>query len=444
MVDSRHLNVRKSPEHRADPLSLASTLATPSRPTSWTYQRPKLTRYQLSALFTPHRYAVVEASTKAGKTAGCSAWLTEQAVKCTVPGREYWWVAPILDQARIPYRRIKRGLPQNIYEDDKSHLRLVLANGAALVFKGGDHPDSLYGEDVYAAVIDEGTRCKEEVFDAVRSTLTATRGPLRIIGNVKGRHNWAYMLARKAEAGEPGWHYAKITAYDAVKAGILDSDEIADARRTLPEQVFRELYLAEPSDDAGNPFGIDAIAACVDALHSDCEPKTWGWDLAKSHDWTVGVALCEHARCCRFERWQGPWEVTTAKIKALTASTIALVDSTGVGDPILERLQHGAHRIEGYHFSSTSKQQLMEGLAVAIQQHEIGFPDGPIRNELESFEYEYTRAGVRYSAPEGLFDDCVCALALAWQARQRRQADVRLITNSPTRVIERQRASSWH
>jgi hypothetical protein len=35
--------------------------------------------------------------------------------------------------------------------------------------------------------------------------------------------------------------------------------------------------------------------------------------------------------------------------------------------------------------------------------------------ELEEFGYEYTRTGVRYSAPEGLHDDTVCALALAVQ-----------------------------
>jgi hypothetical protein len=34
-------------------------------------------------------------------------------------------------------------------------------------------------------------------------------------------------------------------------------------------------------------------------------------------------------------------------------------------------------------------------------------------SELEEFEYEYTRTGVRYSAPEGFYDDYVCALALA-------------------------------
>jgi hypothetical protein len=41
-----------------------------------------------------------------------------------------------------------------------------LPNGSVVWFKGGDKPDSLYGEDVYAAVIDEASRCKEEVWAA--------------------------------------------------------------------------------------------------------------------------------------------------------------------------------------------------------------------------------------------------------------------------------------
>jgi len=56
----------------------------------------------------------------------------------------------------------------------------------------------------------------------------------------------------------------------------------------------------------------------------------------------------------------------------------------------------------------------MEGLAAAIQQRKITFPEGTIVDELQNFEFEFTRTGVRYSAPPGLHDDCVCALALAW------------------------------
>jgi hypothetical protein len=385
------------------------------------YRRPWLAAYQRDALFGRDRYAVVEATTKAGKTAGCMVWLLEQAMQGRA-GQNFWWVAPIYAQAKVVYRRLKRSLPEGVYLSNETELTLTLVNGATIWFKGAERPDALFGEDVFAAVIDEASRCKEEAWHAVRSTLTATRGPIRIIGNVKGRRNWAYLLARRAEAGEPGMSYAKITAADAVAAGILSAAEVEDARRMLPADVFRELYMAEPSDDAGNPFGIAAIRACVQPL-SPAPPVAYGLDLAKSGDWCVLIGLDAAGAVCRFDRWQGPWEATIQRVLGQVVPGVpVLTDSTGLGDPVLDQLQRQGRaagaRFEGYTFSAPSKQRLMEGLAVAIQQKRVAFPDGPIVHELEAFEFEYHRTGVTYGAPEGLHDDCVCALALAVQQKE--------------------------
>jgi hypothetical protein len=89
------------------------------------------------------------------------------------------------------------------------------------------------------------------------------------------------------------------------------------------------------------------------------------------------------------------------------------VDSTGVGDPIVEQLQRLCQRVKGFKFTSQSKQQLIEGLVMSVQQTDVFFPEEPIGSEMENFEFEYTRTGVRYTAPVGLHDDCVMALALA-------------------------------
>jgi phage FluMu gp28-like protein len=376
------------------------------------YQRPWLYPKQLEAIFHDKRYGFIEASTKAGKTVGCIAWLFEQAAIRGGPGKNFWWVAPIFPQAKIAFRRLKRYLPQGLYTANETELTITLANGAVIWFKGADKPDSLYGEDVYAAVLDEASRMKEDAWIAVRSTLTATRGPARIIGNVKGRRNFFYTLSRKAESGEPNMAYHVITAYDAVAGGVVTLDEIEDAKRLLPEQAFNELYLCKPSDDGGNPFGLKAIGDCLAPLSANA-PVAWGWDLAKSQDWCVGIGLDATGATCQFERFQKPWQDTIQHIRTVTGSVPALVDSTGVGDPVLESLQQGRSNFEGFKFSATSKQQLMEGLAVAIQQRQVAYPDGPIRSELEIYEYEFTRTGVRYSAPVGMHDDCVCALALA-------------------------------
>jgi len=98
----------------------------------------------------------------------------------------------------------------------------------------------------------------------------------------------------------------------------------------------------------------------------------------------------------------------------------ALIDSTGVGDPIFEDLRGMELDIEGYKFTNESKKKLIEGLAIAIENQGIRFPDLPeLVAELELFEYQITPSGnIQYSAPEGYNDDCVIALSLARWARE--------------------------
>ena len=387
------------------------------------YERPYLTPYQQAFVDDPSRYTVVEASTKVGKTVSCLIWLGEKAFHGK-RGQNFWWVAPVYVQSEIAFRRMKQYLPQNVYSSNEADLKMTLFNGTTIWFKSAEKPDNLYGEDVYACVIDEASRCDERSWHAIRTTLTATEGPVKIIGNVKGRRNWAYELGQAAQTNTlPNLSYHKITAWDAVEAGILKREEVEDAKRILPTHVFRQDYEAIPADDAGNPFGLQAIRACIQPM-SDGEVVSWGWDLARAQDWTVGIGLDQHGRVCRFERWQAPWRATKSNIAAISRSVPALVDSTGVGDPILEDLQAESHgNFTGFHFTGPSKQNLMERLAASIQQSTVAFPPDDLPNrplvaELESFEYTYVPTGVRYSAPSGRHDDCVIALALAlWHWR---------------------------
>lgn len=388
-----------------------------------TLQLPPPYEKQHQAICDSARIVIIEASTKSGKTAGCLVWLLQKAWNEGGPGQNYWWIAPVYSQAKnIGFARMKAMLRQadptrKIWTHHDSDLAVTLWNGAKIWFKGSDNADSLYGDDVYAAVIDEATRCREDAWVAVRSTLTATKGPVRIIGNVKGRRNWAYLLARMAEGGEPDMAYHKLTAYDAVDGGVLDLAEIEAAKRILPDHIFRELYLAEPSDDGGNPFGIQAIADCTGQM-SNQPAVVYGVDLAKSVDYTAVIGLDDEGRVSVCDRWQGTdWKTTIEKIGALIGDCPTLVDSTGVGDPVVEELQRESPFVEGFKFSSTSKQQLMEGLAQIISKRELTFPDNWLRTELDIFEFEHSRTGVKYSAPQGSHDDGVCALALAVRAK---------------------------
>lgn len=375
------------------------------------YTRPFIYTYQKRILDSEARYTVTEAATKIGKTASHIIWLFEQAILLK-ENQSVWWVAPIFAQAEIAYNRMKAQINnRDFYKCNDTKLTITLITGGKIQFKSAERPDSLYGDDVYAAVFDEFTRAREEAWFALRSTLTATNGKCKFIGNVKGRKNWGYRLAIKAKSGEPNHEYFKVTAYDAAQEGLLQVEEIEQAKKDLPDAVFRELYLAEPSEDGSNPFGLTFIRQCVYS-QSNNPAVCFGVDLAKSVDYTVVIGLDRHGYVCHFDRFQSDWRQTIERIVSLPNAPIK-VDSTGVGDPIVEQLQARRPNVESFKFSQRSKQALMEGLAVAIQQRAVAFPEGVILDELEQFEYQYTRTGVFYSAPSGMHDDCVCALALA-------------------------------
>lgn len=383
-------------------------------------QLPPVSQYQADGIWCPARYGVIEGSTKAGKTYPCLLWLLQQAIEKGGNNRAFWWAAPVSAQANIAYRRLTKEvlaepIRKKLITSNETRQTITLPNGSTIWFKSAEDPDNLYGEEVFAAVADEASRWREESWHALRSTLTTTRGPVRLIGNVKGRKNWAYKLARLAEGGAPDMHYARFTCHDAVRAGFMAQSEVDDARRLLPDAVFRELYEAIPTEDGANPFDMRAIAFNTASEADLAGPVAcWGVDLARAVDWTVAIGLNRDGFVVAFHRWQHvPWAETVDRLAAIIGDTPCLADSTGVGDAVVEALQRKCRDVEGFKFSSTSKQELMQGLSLAISGGAIKYPAGQIVRELEAFEFEHTRTGVRYSAPQGSTDDCVMALALA-------------------------------
>jgi hypothetical protein len=381
-------------------------------------ERPQLTQYQKDILYCDAQITITEASTKAGKTFSHLWWIFEQAVEPPKVGANYYWVAPVYGQAEIAFGRLKRVLQgEPSFDINISKLRVTTPNGGVMQFKSAENPDNLYGDDVFGIVADEATRMKEDAFYAMRSTITKTRGKIKIIGNSKGKKNWVYKLGMRARSGEQNYKYFKITAWDAVDAGILEREEVEQAQRDLPENVFKELYLAEPQEDGSNPFGFDYIRKCVRPL-STAKAEYFGIDLAKSRDWTVIIGLDGNGNIAYFDRFQKDWEQTTNEVIRVVGQNRAMIDSTGVGDPIVERVVKECRNAEGFKYTSDSKQKLIEGLSVSLQRGEIGIIEGILQDELEAFEFVYSNRGVKYEAPTGMTDDCVNALALANRIKQ--------------------------
>ena len=226
-----------------------------------TVEKPNLTSYQEDILYNPFRFSITEASTKVGKTFSHIWWIYERAhLPWNKPNYNHWWIAPVYSQAEIAFKRLREIVsPSGYYKINSSKFIITTPLGTHIHFKSAEKPDNLYGEDVYSAVFDEAPRAKREAWYALRSTLTATKAPCKMIGNFGGSANWMHQLKEKASEENSEYGYYKVTAWDAVEAGILEEAEILQAQKDLPPKIFKQLYLAEEQENDDMLCTFDAI-----------------------------------------------------------------------------------------------------------------------------------------------------------------------------------------
>jgi hypothetical protein len=403
------------------------------------------------------RFVAGACGTKFGKTYGCSirmvkeAWENENSLN--------WWIAPTYDQSLIAMQLIKRLIPDGMYHEYKADRKIILLNPdgserSQIHFKSGDNPDNLRGHGVNFFIIDEAARMSFDSFVSVMTTVTQTMGRGIIISTPNGR-GWFYTVYQRGEKyTKDGRLKFKPHREGCTRNKVLDigckcpdtdpweewmairmptaanptvpRQSLLDAQRNLPSDVYEQEYLAIFNDEGAGVFR--GIKECMRGSLEKYDPRlsyVIGVDLARIRDYTVLTVMDRQRRhVVGFERFnQLSWEIQYDRIKRLATEyqAVCVVDSTGIGDPIVETLITGGVSVSPYKIGgNVAKQQLIDKLKVNIEKGRISFPEELLALivELESYEYKVTDHGtIRYEAPEGLHDDCVISLALAnWLA----------------------------
>ncbi len=308
--------------------------------------KPYLTEYQKKILFSDARFTITEAGTKVGKTHSHIIWLYGKAHEFENGfGKNYWWVAPVYNQAKIAFKRLKRNLiPYGIYSFNETNLIITCPNGADIHFKSAEKPDNLYGEDVYAAVFDEAPRAREEAWYALRSTLTATKAHCKIIGNFGGVSNWVHKLKEKSMFDDQ-YEYFKVTCWDAIAEGILAEDEVLQAKKDLPEKIFKELYEAEASEDDGQLINNESISKLFANTHIEDGQKYISADIARlGKDKTVifvwsGYRVIEVKEIDVSKVTESVNQISILRDKHNVNTDHIIVDEDGVGGGVVDMLR---------------------------------------------------------------------------------------------------------
>jgi len=296
-----------------------------------------------------------------------------------------------------------------------------------------DNPDNARGYTADGVVIDEASLVVPEAwYEVLRPVISDTGGWALFIGTPKGR-NWFYQehVAALDTNNSMAWQIPTLGV--EIRDGRLirkphplenPDFKFAEAEamfRSMPERTFRQEFMAEFIEDAGAVFR--RVTEATTARPQEVGRNTFmGVDWGKHEDFTVLTVLDDKGSMIAMDRFnQIDYAVQAGRLAAMAqrygARTI-LAELNAMGEPIVEQLQRQGLPVVGFQTTNASKTAIIESLALAFEKGTIRIlPDQVLVNELQAYEMTRLPSGAtRYSAPDGLHDDCVISLALAHRA----------------------------
>lgn len=363
----------------------------------------------------PARFRILSAGRRWGKT----RLGVNECLDVAAHGGRAWWVAPNYKMSEVGWRPLRRLGAKIGAEVRKVDRQIVLPNGGEVTVRSADNPDTLRGEGLDFVVLDEFAYMTPEAWtEAIRPALSDRQGRALFISTPRGR-NFFWEIYQRGIAGEDD--YASFQFPTSANPYIAPK-EIEAARRELPELIFRQEYLAEFIDDQGGVFRRVQEAAVLDPR----EPETnrqyiAGVDVASSVDYTVVSVLDAETKemvyLDRFNRVDYP--VLIDRLESvyhrynLTSMT---VEANSIGRPVIDELVKRGLAIVAFTTTSATKQAVIQALQAAFENAQIKVLNNPVLiGELLSFESKRAPSGsFTYSAPDGMHDDCVMSLAIAW------------------------------
>lgn len=349
-----------------------------------------------------------------------------ECLDAAAQGRRAWWVSPSYKMSEVgwrPLRQMAARVPGA--EIRKVDRAIVLPGGGEVAVRSADNPDTLRGEGLDFVVIDECAFVAEEAWtEALRPALSDRRGRAMFISTPKG-HNWfwrAFQAGQDPHNGEwAGWQFPTSSN------PYIAESEIEAARLLLPERIYRQEYLAEFIDDAGGVIRNVTAVATASALQQGLPGRQYamGIDWAYSQDFTV-VTVMEmgSAEQVYLDRYNGTdYTLQRQRVMGLAARfkpAVILSEANAMGRPNNEELRRAGLPVQDWTTTNASKAQVIEQLAGAFERGALRILNDPVQiAELQAYEGERLKGGiVRYGAPDGLHDDTVIALALAYHAAQ--------------------------
>jgi len=196
------------------------------------------------------RFKSLFAGSRYGKSLCAAREVEPDILKANTRG---WIVGPTYEQPSKEFRYIYNDLviklgfkplkETNPQYSSPGPQSLLFPWGSEVNTKSAENADSLLGEELDWLILSEGSRLSEKIFDAyLRARLGSRKGRV-IIPTTPHGYNWLYKRFYIPSFDGDSNYWAKIVS--VTENALFDIEEYAQAKKELPEEIFREQYDGE-------------------------------------------------------------------------------------------------------------------------------------------------------------------------------------------------------
>ena len=381
---------------------------------------PKLRQDQIQVLTSPAKTQVLSMGRRWGKTVLGGT----TAMACAARGARVAWVVPTYRNGRPLWRWAENAVASlkrsGAVMVNKTERVMELRGGGGLSIYSMDNPDSILGEAFHLVIIDEAARIAENVWtDAIMPTLADHDGRAILISTPKGK-NWFWKEWTRGQEDNPEVKSWQAPTAHNPNPRIQRAAELAKDR--VPERTYQQEWLAQFVDDGSIFRNVTECATAQPQGRVEGHLYVMGCDWGKYNDYTVLTVIdATTHQVVALDRFnQIDYHLQLGRVKALAdrydPATI-IAEKNAMGDPIIEQLYY-EHSMPVQPFTTTnqSKAKIIDSLSLAFERRTLAIlPDPVLIAELQAYEATRLPGGLlRYSAPDGMHDDCCISLALAW------------------------------
>jgi len=377
---------------------------------------PTLHTGQEEVRLSPARFRVLACGRRWGKTRLAAALAMEQIL--TVPDARVWWVAPTYQISEVGWREMVN-LARQIEECEvRRGERSIRCDDATITVRSADDPQHLRGEGLDMLIMDEAAYCSPDTWSEVlRPALMDRQGKALFLSTPRGK-NWFYALTQSRDPDLAWWQFP--TSANP----FIQASEIEQARRVMPAGRFAQEVMGDFVDFEGRVFP-ELTRFSQRGVPNEAGRYVFGIDWGRSVDFTQ-IAILDRVTDCMAELLTLHGDYQKQKLDVIAACKrwnpeLVVAEQNSIGQVLIDELSRENIPLAPFTTSNASKMQFIDGLTLGLERNELTLlDDDELRSQFSNYCCELLPSGLaRYSAPEGLHDDIVIAVALAWWGVQR-------------------------